>query len=168
MRFGDWKMAVDFKYLEWVRTLMSEKSTSNFVMGCGVSEYDRSDASGCLAYINLSYKGNDKALMKTAVDCYIGMESKQKLSEKLAGVANVSYTPKKAKKYAEKMGELVANELVGRSLSDREKAGFLGVCKSTYSEFHSDIFDDVFDVGFCALSSADDLAGEYLRKHRRA
>ncbi len=160
-------MAVDFKNLEWVRALMAEKSTSNLLAGGGNAVYDISDASGCLAYINLHYQGN-KALMKTAVDCYIDKESKQKLAEKLAGVANVAYKPKQAKKYADKMGLIVANELVGKSLSDREKAKMLGINHRTYGRCHSSIFETVFDIGFCALSNADDLAGEYLKQQRKA
>lgn len=160
-------MAVDLKNLEWVRTLLSEKSPSDFRAVGGIGLYDKSDASGCLAYINLNYKG-DKALMKTAVDCYINKESKAKLAAKLAHVADATYTPKQAKKYADKMGALVANELVGVSLNDKQKADVLGINKSNYKRFHHSVFDVVFDVGFCALSNADDLAWEYLKQQRKA
>lgn len=160
-------MAVDLRNLEWVRSLMSEKSTSNFAVG-GSGECDKSDASGCLAYINLSYKGNDKELMKVAVDCYVGLESKQKLSEKLAGVADATYTPKMAKKYSKTMGEIVAEELVGITTNDKQKAKKIGVNKSTYSRIHADVFDEVMWRGMCVLVDADDMAGRYIRQDKKA
>lgn len=156
-------MGCSFSNLERVQRLMSQKSTSDYSTSRSTGDkLDVADASGCLAYININYHDDDKAIMQTAVDCYVSNRSRARLHECLVSLAMAAYkTPKMGQKYAKAMAKIVGDEIVGKSRTDSEKAVELGVSKSTYSECHAPVFDAVFDGVYSPVSKADDLAGRY-------
>ena len=159
-------MGCSFSNLERVQRLMSTKSTSDFIASKGTGDkLDVADASGCLAYININYHDDDKAIMQTAVNCYVSNRDRARLHSHLVQLAMTAYkTPKMAQKYANTMAQIVGDEIVGKSKNDSEKAKDLGVSKSTYSECHAPVFDAVFDKVFTPISKADDLAKQYWRE----
>lgn len=159
-------MGCSFSNLERVQRLMSTKSTSDFIASKGTGDkLDVADASGCLAYININYHDDDKAIMQTAVNCYVSNRDRERLHSHLVQLAMTAYkTPKMAQKYANTMAQIVGDEIVGKSKNDSEKAKDLGVSKSTYSECHAPVFDAVFDKVFTPISKADDLAKQYWRE----
>lgn len=159
-------MGCSFTNLERVQRLMSTKSTSDFIASKGTGDkLDVADASGCLSYINTNYHDDDKAVMQTAVDCYVSNRDRAHLHSHLVQLAMTAYkTPKMGLKYANTMAQIVGDELMGKSKNDSEKASELGVSKSTYSECHAPVFDAVFDRVFTPISKADDLAKQYWRE----
>lgn len=159
-------MGCSFSNLERVQRLMSPKSTSDYSTSRSTGDkLDVADASGCLAYININYHDDDKAIMQTAVDCYVSNRDRARLHSHLVQLATTAYkTPKMGQKYADTMAKIVGDEIVGKSKNDSEKAKELGVSKSTYSECHSPVFDAVFDRVFTPISKADDLAKKYWRE----
>ena len=159
-------MGCSFTNLERVQRLMSTKSTSDFIASKGTGDkLDIADASGCLAYININYHDDDKAIMQTAVNCYVSNRDRECLHSHLVQLAMTAYkTPKMRQKYANTMAQIVGDEIVGKSKKDSEKAKELGVSKSTYSECHAPVFETVFSEVFEPISKADNLAGLYWRE----
>ena len=159
-------MGCSFTNLERVQRLMSTKSTSDFVASEGTGDkLDVADASGCLAYININYHDDDKAIMQTAVNCYVYNRDRERLHSHLVQLATTAYkTPKMVQKYADTMAKIVGDEIVGKSKNDTEKANELGVSKSGYCQYHAPVFAIVYDGVFVPVSKADDLAGRYWRE----
>ena len=159
-------MGCSFTNLERVQRLMSTKSTSDFIASKGTGDkLDVADASGCLAYININYHDDDKAIMQTAVNCYVYNRDRARLHSHLVQLAMTAYkTPKMAQKHANTMAQIVGDEIVGKSKNDTEKAKELGVDKSVYSRCHAPVFDIVYDGVFVPVSKADSLAGQYWRE----
>ena len=159
-------MGRSFSNLERVQRLMSTKSTSDFIASKGTGgKLDIADASGCLAYININYHDDDKAIMQIAVDCYVYNRDRELLHGHLVQLAMTAYkTPKMAQKYANTMAQIVGDEIMGKTKNDTEKAKALGVDKSVYSRCHAPVFDIVYDGVFVPVSKADDLAGRYWRE----
>ena len=159
-------MGCNFSNLECVQRLMSTKSTSDYSTSRSTGDkLDVADASGCLAYININYHDDDKAIMQTAVNCYVSNRDRAHLHRHLVQLATTAYkTPKMGQKYAHTMAQIVGDELMGKTKNDSEKAMALGVDKSVYSRCHAPIFDIVYDGVFVPVSKADDLAGRYWRE----
>ena len=156
-------MGCSFSNLERVQRLMSTKSTSDYSTSRSTGDkLDLADASGCLRYINTNYHDDDKTIMQIAVNCYVYNRDKARLHNHLVQLAMAAYkTPKMGQKYANKMAQIVGDEIVGRSKNDTEKAKALGVDKSVYSRCHAPVFDIVYDGVFVPISKADSLAGRY-------
>ena len=156
-------MGCSFTNLERVQRLMSTKSTSDFIASKGTGDkLDVADASGCLAYININYHDDDKAIMQAAINCYVYNRDRERLHSHLVQLAMTAYkTPKMAQKYANTMAQIVGDELMGKSKNDSEKAKALDVDKSTYSRCHAPVFDVVYGAVFTTVSKADNLAGQY-------
>ena len=159
-------MGRSFTNLERVQRLMSTKSTSDYSTSRSTGDkLDVADASGCLAYINTNYHDDDKAVMQTAVNCYVYNRDRARLHSHLVQLAMTAYkTPKMGQKYANTMAQIVGDEIVGKSKNDSEKAKVLGVDKSVYSRCHAPVFDAVFSEIFKPISKADNLAGRYWRE----
>ena len=156
-------MGRSFTNLERVQRLMSPKSTSDYSASRSTGDkMDVADASGCLAYININYHDDDKAIMQTAVDYYVSNRYRERLHSHLVQLAVTAYkTPKMGLKYANTMAQIVGDEIVGKSKNDSEKAKALGVDKSVYSRCHAPVFECVYDAVFVPVSKADGLAGRY-------
>ena len=156
-------MGCSFTNLERVQRLMSQKSTSDYSVSRSTGgKLDISDASGCLAYININYHDDDKEIMQVAVDCYVYNRDRARLHSHLVQLAMTAYkTPKMGQKYANTMAQIVGDEILGKSKNDTEKAKALGVDKSVYSRCHAPVFDIVYDGVFVPVSKADSLAGQY-------
>ena len=159
-------MGCSFSNLERVQRLMSTKSTSDFIASKGTGDkLDVADASGCLAYININYHDDDKAIMQTAVDCYVSNRDRARLHSHLVQLATTAYkTPKMGLKYADTMAKIVGDEIMGKTKTDAEKAADLRVSKSTYCECHAHVFETVFSEIFKPISKADGLAALYWRE----
>ena len=159
-------MGCSFSNLEHVQRLMSPKSTSDYSTSRSTGDkLDIADASGCLAYININYHDDDKAIMQTAVNCYVSNRDRAHLHSHLVQLAMTAYkTPKMGLKYANTMAQIVGDEIVGKSKNDSEKAGDLGVSKSGYCQYHAHVFDAVFSEIFKPISKADGLAAMYWRE----
>ena len=159
-------MGCSFSNLERVQRLMSPKSTSDYSTSRSTGDkMDVADASGCLSYINTNYHDDDKPVMQIAVDCYVFNRDRARLHSHLVQLAATAYkTPKMGQKYANKMAQIVGDELMGKTKSDAEKAKELGVDKSVYSRCHAPVFDAVFSEIFKPISKADDLARLYWRE----
>lgn len=159
-------MGCSFSNLEQIQQLMSPKSTSNYSTSRSTGDkLDIADASGCLAYININYHDDGKAIMQTAVNCYVSNRDRARLHSHLVQLAMTAYkTPKMGLKYANTMAQIVGDEIVGKSKNDSEKAKALKVDKSTYSRCHAPVFDIVYDGVFVPVSKADNLAGRYWRE----
>lgn len=159
-------MGCSFINLERVQRLINLKSTSDYSTSRSTGDkLDIADASGCLKYINTNYHDDDKAIMQTAVDCYVSNRDRARLHSHLVQLAMTAYkTPKMRQKYANKMAQIVGDEIVGKSKNDTEKARELGVDKSVYSRCHAPVFDIVYDGVFVPVSKANDLAGRYWRE----
>ena len=157
-------MGCSFTNLERVQRLINLKSTSDYSTSRGTGDkMDAADASGCLRYINTNYHDDDKAIMQTAVDCYVYNRDRERLHSHLVQLAMTAYkTPKMAQKYANTMAQIAGDEIVGKSKNDSEKAKELGVDKSVYSRCHAHVFDIVYDGVFVPVRKADSLAGRYL------
>ena len=162
-------MGCSFSNLERVQRLMSTKSTSDYSTSRSTgNKLDVADASGCLSYINTHYHDDDKPVMQIAVDCYVYNRDRARLHSHLVQLAMTAYkTPTMRQKYANKMAQIVGDELMGKSKNDSEKAKELGVDKSVYSRCHAPVFDIVYDGVFVPVSKADDLAGRYWRECRQ-
>ena len=158
-------MGCSFSNLERVQRLMSPKSTSDYSASRSTGDkMDVADASGCLAYININYHDDDKAIMQTAVDYYVSNRDRERLHSHLVQLAMTAYkTPKMGLKYANTMAQIVSDEIMGKSKNDTEKAKALGVDKSVYSRCHAPVFAIVYDGVFVPVSRADSLAGRYWR-----
>lgn len=159
-------MGYSFTNLERVQCLINLKSTSDHstIRSTG-DKMDVADASGCLRYINTNYHDDDKAIMQIAVNCYVSNHDRERLHSHLVQLAMTAYkTPKMGQKYANRMAQIVGDEIVGKSKNDTEKAKALGVDKSTYSRCHAPVFDIVYDGVFVPVSKADSLAGQYWRE----
>ena len=156
-------MGCSFTNLEQVQRLMSTKSTSDYSVSRSTgSKLDISDASGCLAYININYHDDDKEIMQVAVDCYVSNRDRARLHSHLVQLAMTAYkTPKMGQKYANTMAQIVCDEIVGKSLKDTQKADMLRIDKSTYARCHAPVFDIVYDAVFTPVAKADSLAGRY-------
>ena len=159
-------MGCSFSNLERVQRLMSTKSTSDYSTSRSTGDkLDVADASGCLRYINTNYHDDDKAIMQIAVNCYVYNRDRERLHSHLVQLAMTAYkTPKMGLKYANKMAQIVGNEILGKTKTDAEKAGDLGVSKSGYCQYHAPVFDIVYDGVFVPVSKADSLAGRYWRE----
>lgn len=159
-------MGCSFSNLERVQRLINLKSTSDYSTSRSTGDkLDIADASGCLKYINTNYHDDDKAIMQTAVDCYVSNRDRERLHSHLVQLAMTAYkTPKMRQKYANTMAQIVGDEIVGKSKNDTEKAEALGVSKSGYCQYHAPVFDIVYDGVFVLVSKADDLAGQYWRE----
>ena len=159
-------MGCSFSNLERVQRLMSTKSTSDYSTSCSTGDkLDVADASGCLRYINTNYHDDDKPVMQIAVDCYVFNRDRERLHNHLVQLAMAAYkTPKMSQKYADTMAKIVGDELIGKTKTDAEKAGDLGVSKSGYCQYHAPVFETVFSEIFEPISKADGLAGLYWRE----
>ena len=159
-------MGCSFSNLEHVQRLMSPKSTSDYSTSRSTGDkLDVADASGCLSYVNTNYHDDDKTVMQIAVNCYVYNRDRERLHSHLVQLAMTAYkTPKMGQKYADKMAQIVGDEIVGKSKNDSDKAKALKVDKSTYSRCHAPVFDIVYDGVFVPVSKADDLAGQYWRE----
>ena len=159
-------MGCSFTNLEHVQRLINLKSTSDFIASKGTGDkLDVADASGCLSYINTNYHDDDKTVMQIAVDCYVFNRDRARLHSHLVQLAMTAYkTPKMGQKYANTMAKIVGDEILGKTKTDAEKAGDLGVDKSVYSRCHAPVFAIVYDGVFVPVSKADDLAGRYWRE----
>jgi hypothetical protein len=159
-------MGCSFSNLERVQRLMSTKSTSDYSTSRSTGDkLDVADASGCLSYINTNYHDDDKPVMQIAVDCYVYNRDRAHLHRHLVQLAMTAYkTPKMGQKYANKMAQIVGDEIMGKTKNDSEKAKELGVDKSVYSRCHAPVFDIVYDGVFVPVSKADSLAGRYWRE----
>jgi hypothetical protein len=159
-------MGCSFTNLERVQRLMSTKSTSDFIASKGTGEkLDVADASGCLRYINTNYHDDDKPIMQIAVDCYVYNRDRARLHSHLVQLATTAYkTPKMGQKHANRMAQIVADELMGKTKNDSEKAVDLRVSKSGYCQYHAPVFETVFSEIFELISKADGLAGMYWRE----
>ncbi len=159
-------MGCSFSNLEHVQRLMSTKSTSDFIASKGTGDkLDLADASGCLKYINTHYHDDDKPVMQIAVDCYVYNRDRAHLHSHLVQLAMTAYkTPRMGQKYANTMAKIVGDEILGKTKSDAEKAGDLGVSKSGYCQYHANVFDAVFSEIFKPISKADSLAALYWRE----
>ena len=156
-------MGCSFTNLERVQRLMGQKSTSDYSVSRSTgSKLDISDASGCLAYININYHDDDKAIMQAAVDCYVSNRDRARLHGQLVSLAMTAYkSPKMGQKYANTMANIVYDEIMGKSKNDTDKAKDLDVDKSTYSRCHAPVFEVVYDAVFVPVGKADSLAGQY-------
>ena len=159
-------MGCSFTNLESAQRLMIQKSTSDYSTSRSTGDkLDVADASGCLSYVNTNYHDDDKPIMQIAVDCYVYNRDRAHLHSHLVQLATTAYkTPKMSQKYANKMAQIVCDEIVGKSKNDTEKAKALGVDKSVYSRCHAPVFKTVFSEIFEPISKADDLAGRYWRE----
>ena len=159
-------MGCSFTNLERAQRLMSTKSTSDFIASKSTGDkLDVADASGCLSYINTHYHDDDKPVMQIAVDCYVYNRDRAHLHCHLVQLAMTAYkTPTMRQKYANTMAQIVGDEILGKTKTDAEKAGDLGVDKSVYSRCHAPVFDVVYDAVFTTVSKADGLAGLYWRE----
>ena len=159
-------MGCNFSNLECVQRLMSTKSTSDYSTSRSTGDkLDVADASGCLSYVNTHYHDDDKAIMQTAVDCYVYNRDRAHLHRHLVQLAMTAYkTPTMRQKYANAMAQIVGDEIVGKSKNNTEKAKALDVDKSTYSRCHAPVFDMVYDGVFTPVSKADSLAGRYWKE----
>ena len=159
-------MGCSFSNLERVQRLMSTKSTSDYSTSRSTGDkLDVADASGCLAYININYHDDDKAIMQIAVDCYVYNRDRARLHSHLVQLVMTAYkTPRMAQKYANTMAQIVGDELMGKTKTDAEKADKLGVSKSGYCQYHAHVFDAVFSEIFKPISKADSLAALYWRE----
>ena len=159
-------MGCNFSNLECVQQLMSTKSTSDYSTSRSTGDkLDVADASGCLSYVNTHYHDDDKAIMQTAVDCYVYNRDRAHLHRHLVQLAMTAYkTPTMRQKYANAMAQIVGDEIVGKSKNNTEKAKALDVDKSTYSRCHAPVFDMVYDGVFTPVSKADSLAGRYWKE----
>lgn len=159
-------MGCSFSNLERVQRLINLKSTSDYSTSRSTGDkLDVADASGCLKYINTNYHDDDKAIMQTAVNCYVYNRDMERLHSHLVQLAMTAYkTPTMRQKYANTMAKIVGDEIVGKSKNDSEKAKALGVDKSVYSRCHAPVFDAVYDAVFVPVSKADSLAGRYWRE----
>ena len=159
-------MGCSFSNLERVQRLMSPKSTSDYSTSRSTGDkLDVADASGCLSYINTNYHDDDKPVMQIAVDCYVFNRDRERLHSHLVQLAITAYkTPTMRQKYANKMAQIVCDEIMGKSKNDTDKAKALGVDKSVYSRCHAPVFDIVYDGVFVPVSKADSLAGQYWRE----
>ena len=159
-------MGCNFSNLECVQRLMSTKSTSDYSTSRSTGDkLDVADASGCLSYINTHYHDDDKPVMQIAVDCYVYNRDRAHLHSHLVQLATTAYkTPKMGQKYANTMARIVGDEILGKTKTDAEKAGDLGVSKSGYCQYHAHVFDAVFREIFKPISKADNLAGLYWRE----
>ena len=156
-------MGCSFTNLERAQRLMSTKSTSDFIASKSTGDkLDVADASGCLSYINTHYHDDDKPVMQIAVDCYVYNRDRAHLHCHLVQLAMTAYkTPTMRQKYANTMAQIVGDEILGKTKTDAEKAGDLGVSKSGYCQYHAHVFDAVFSEIFKPISKADNLAGQY-------
>ena len=93
-------MGCSFTNLERVQRLINLKSTSDFIASKGTGDkLDVADASGCLRYINTHYHDDDKAIMQTAVNCYVSNRDRERLHSHLVQLAMTAYkTPKMGQK----------------------------------------------------------------------
>ena len=159
-------MGCSFSNLEHVQRLMSPKSTSDYSTSRSTGDkLDLADASGCLSYINTNYHDDDKPVMQIAVNCYVYNRDRERLHSHLVQLAATAYkTPKMGQKYADTMAKIVGDELIGKTKTDAEKAGDLGVSKSGYCQYHAPVFETVFSEIFEPISKADGLAGLYWRE----
>ena len=159
-------MGCSFSNLERVQRLMSTKSTSDYSISRSTGDkLDVADASGCLSYINTHYHDDDKPVMQIAVDCYVYNRDRARLHSHLVQLAMTAYkTPTMRQKYANKMAQIVGDEILGKTKTDAEKAADLRVDKSVYSRCHAPVFDAVFSEIFKPISKADDLARLYWRE----
>lgn len=159
-------MGCSFSNLERVQRLINLKSTSDYSTSRSTGDkMDVADAGGCLSYINTNYHDDDKPVMQIAVNCYVSNRDRAILHSHLVQLAMTAYkTPTMRQKYANKMAQIVGDEIMGKSKNDTEKAKALGVDKSVYSRCHAPVFDIVYDGVFVPVSKADSLAGQYWRE----
>ena len=159
-------MGCSFSNLERVQRLINLKSTSDYSTSRSTGDkLDVADASGCLKYINTNYHDDDKPVMQIAVDCYVYNRDRERLHSHLVQLAMTAYkTPTMRQKYANRMAQIVGDEIFGKSKNDSEKAKELGVDKSVYSRCHAPVFEIVYDGVFVPVSKADNLAGMYWRE----
>lgn len=161
----------NYPNLDLARAVMSQKSTSDFDnnFGKSLSAIDVADASGCLVYISKHAPSDNPNLMQSAVACYVDDGQRERFYHEVIKLAEQGYQSKSQKrKHAKNLAKAVVTDVVRCALTDKQKAEFLGVAKSTFCESHANVFDDVAGVVANELSVADDVAGEYWRKTFRA
>ena len=158
----------EYKNLDMIRQMMSQKSPSDFKGNVSQSTNDGldvADASGCLAYINRHTPTSNPNLMRSAVACYVQDDKRQTFYDEVVKLAQNGYQSKRLrKKHAKNLAKAVVIDTVRCALTDKQKAKTLGINKSTFCEHHAKIFDQVSGEVMGELSLADDTAKEYWRK----
>lgn len=158
----------NYPNLDLARAVMSQKSTSdyagNFGKG-GQNALDMADGAGCLAYVSKHAQTDNPDLMRSAVACYVDDGERERFYNDVVKLAEQGYQSKTGRqKHAKNLARAVVVDVVQCALTDKQKAEFLGVAKSTFCENHSKIYGDVVGAVANELSVADDVAGEYWRK----
>lgn len=154
--------------LDLVRAVMSQKSTSdyagNFGKG-GQNALDMADGAGCLAYVAKNAPTDNPELMRSAVACYVDDGERERFYNDVVKLAEQGYQSKsQRRKHAKNLARAVVADVVQCALTDKQKAEFLGVAKSTFCQSHALVYDRVMGDVAGELSLADDVAGEYWRK----
>ena len=163
-------MVTEYKSLDKIRSITSQRRGAIDLTRASQKSFggfDVADASGCLSYINLQYrdgKDGDKALMRKAVSCYVSDDKRQALYDDVLRIAEQCYQSKAMRaRHAGNMARVAVINTLDRSLSDAECAHIMGVAKSTYSQSHAHVFEQVAGEIAGVLSVADDLAARYWR-----
>ena len=163
-------MVTEYKSLDKIRSITSQRRGAIDLTRASHKSFggfDVADASGCLSYINLQYrdgKDGDKALMRKAVSCYVSDDKRQALYDDVLRIAEQCYQSKSMRaRHAGNMARVAVINTLDRSLSDAECAHIMGVAKSTYSQSHAHVFEQVAGEIAGVLSVADDLAARYWR-----
>lgn len=102
--------------------------------------------------------------MCKAVSCYVSDDKRQALYDDVLRIAEQGYQSKAMRaRHAGNMARVAVINTLDRSLSDAECAHIMGVAKSTYSQSHAHVFEQVAGEIAGVLSVADDLAARYWR-----
>lgn len=157
----------NYPNLDLIRAVMSQKSTSEFSNNFGklLSAIDVADASGCLVYVSKHAPSDNPTLMQSAVACYVDDGERERFYREVVKLAEQGYKSKtQRQKHAKNLARAVVADVVQCALTDKQKAEFLGVAKSTFCQSHALVYDRVMGDVAGELSLADDVAGEYWRK----
>ncbi|MDO4700867.1 MAG: hypothetical protein Q4A69_09330 [Moraxella sp.] len=137
----------EYKNLDMIRQMMSQKSPSNFKSNVGQSttnDLDLADASGCLMYISRHTPTDNPNLMRTAVACYVQDDKRQAFYDEVVKLAQNGYQSKRLrKKHAKNLAKAVVIDTMQCALTDKQKAKTLGITKSTFCEHHAKVFDQL-------------------------
>lgn len=159
---------IDYPNLDLARAVMSQKSTSDYVGNFGKggqNALDVADGSGCLAYVARNAPTDNPNLMRSAVACYVDDGQRERFYNEVVKLAENGYQSKtQRQKHAKNLARAVVTDVVQCALTDKQRAEFLGVAKSTFCQSHALVYDRVMGEVAGELSVADDVAGEYWRK----
>lgn len=158
----------NYPNLDLARAVMSQKSTSDYVGNFGKggqNALDVADGAGCLAYVNQHTPTESPELMRSAVACYVDDGERERFYHEVVKLAEQGYQSKtQRQKHAKNLARAVVADVVQCALTDKQRAEFLGVAKSTFCQSHALVYDRVMGEVAGELSLADDVAGEYWRK----